>query len=398
MDIDDILGVGGEIMDAVTDAVKKKDYSELSSRIKQSSSPLMNELLKTGPKPNQTENSYNTKVNNSSGPTRYRATLKMPGYKTPFLSKKISRNAGLGGIIGGITGMCICIPISLSSILGGIFSGFAPLFAHAALFAGLSVGMTVLAVKGKQHRDIARLYNDYGRVMGYRKYIKFEELAALSNRRTDIVKDDIKKMIAKNMLPQAYIDEDETILMLTPEIYQQYEAARKKHQALLIENQRRAEAIESSDISAETKALLLEGDNYLRMVKRNNDLIHNDVMSEKLSQLENIIEKIFNQVKKNPDSAANLRKFMNYYLPTTEKLLTAYIDVGTHPDNSGTNIRKTKDEIESAIDTINEAFRNLFDSLFEATAWDISSDISVMKTMMAQDGLTIDSANIKKEI
>ena len=58
---------------------------------------------------------------------------------------------------------------------------------------------------------------------------------------------------------------------------------------------------------------------------------------------------------------------------------------------AGNNIIQTKKDIEDAIDVINEAFENLLDSLFQDMAWDISSDISVMKTMMAQDGLTPDS-------
>lgn len=397
MNIDDILDVGNEIMDAVTDAVVKNDYSDLSSKIKQSSSPLIDDFLKVNPKPNQASGASDAYKNKPQNKTQYRATLQMPG-KTPFLSKKISRNAGLGGIVSGIIGMCIFVPITFSNILGGLILGYTPIFASAAVFAGLSAGMGFLALRGKQHINLARLYNDYGKVIGYRKYIKFEDLARLSNRRVDLVKDDIKKMISKNMLPQAYIDEDETTLMLTPEVYQQYQTARKNYQALLEENKRRTAAIESAAISAETKALLLEGENYLRMVKRNNDLINNEAMSQKLYSLENIIEKIFNQVKKNPDSASNLRKFMNYYLPTTEKLLNAYIDLGNHSNDSGSNIKKTKAEIESAIDTINEAFNNLFDSMFEETAWEISSDISVMKTMLAQDGLTDYSANIKKEI
>ena len=78
---------------------------------------------------------------------------------------------------------------------------------------------------------------------------------------------------------------------------------------------------------------------------------------------------------------------MNYYLPTTEKLMNAYIELDKQPE-VGENIINTKRDIEEAVDTINDAFENLLDSLFEETAWDISSDISVMKTMMEQDGLT----------
>ena len=99
------------------------------------------------------------------------------------------------------------------------------------------------------------------------------------------------------------------------------------------------------------------------------------------------MNRIFEQVKKEPSSADELHKLMNYYLPTTKKLLSAYVELDKQ-DTVGENIQQTKKEIDTAMDTINLAFENLLDSLFQDMAWDISSDISVMKTMMAQDGLT----------
>ena len=77
---------------------------------------------------------------------------------------------------------------------------------------------------------------------------------------------------------------------------------------------------------------------------------------------------------------------MNYYLPTTSKLLDAYRELDKQPV-AGDNISSTKAEIEQAVDTLNVAFEKLLDSLFADRAWDISSDISVLNTMLAQEGL-----------
>ena len=77
---------------------------------------------------------------------------------------------------------------------------------------------------------------------------------------------------------------------------------------------------------------------------------------------------------------------MSYYLPITRKLVDAYQELDAQ-QVEGENIRKTKQEIEDSLDTVNHAFENLLDSFFQDTAWDISSDISVLHTMMAQDGL-----------
>ena len=78
---------------------------------------------------------------------------------------------------------------------------------------------------------------------------------------------------------------------------------------------------------------------------------------------------------------------MNYYLPTTKKLIDVYREMDKETIISE-NVTKTKREIEDTIDTINQAFENLLNSFFEEKALDVSSDISVLHTMLAQEGLT----------
>ena len=80
---------------------------------------------------------------------------------------------------------------------------------------------------------------------------------------------------------------------------------------------------------------------------------------------------------------------MDYYLPTTVKLLEAYAQMDAQPVG-GENIQTAKKEIEDTLDTLNTAFEKLLDSLFQETAWDISSDISVLNTLLAQEGLKED--------
>ena len=78
---------------------------------------------------------------------------------------------------------------------------------------------------------------------------------------------------------------------------------------------------------------------------------------------------------------------MKYYLPTTQKLVDTYATLDKQTVQ-GENIENAKREIIASLDTINEAFERFLDQFFQTTAWDVSSDISVMSQMMAQDGLT----------
>ena len=109
-----------------------------------------------------------------------------------------------------------------------------------------------------------------------------------------------------------------------------------------------------------------------------------------------MIRRIFNRVEQHPELVGDLQKFMNYYLPTTVKLLQAYEELDRQPVE-GDNIKTAKTEIEHTLDTINEAFENLLDRFFKDTAWDVSTDISVLKTMLAQEGLTGKDDFQKKE-
>ena len=100
-------------------------------------------------------------------------------------------------------------------------------------------------------------------------------------------------------------------------------------------------------------------------------------------------DKIFDRVEQNPKNISDIRKLMEYYLPTTVKLLEAYAEMDAQPVG-GENIQSAKKEIEDTLDTLNVAFEKLLDDMFQETAWDVSSDISVLNTMLAQEGLKED--------
>ena len=132
--------------------------------------------------------------------------------------------------------------------------------------------------------------------------------------------------------------------------------------------------------------MIRTGREYLEEIKRSNDRIPGIEISEKISKLELVISKIFNRVEQHPELVDDLGRFIDYYLPTTVKLLKAYEDLDAQPVQ-GENITNSKKEIEGTLDTIDKAFEKLLDSFFEEAAWDISSDISVLQNMFAQEGL-----------
>ena len=106
-----------------------------------------------------------------------------------------------------------------------------------------------------------------------------------------------------------------------------------------------------------------------------------------MRRLETVSKSIFDQVRTDPGKLPQIRRFMDYYLPTTLKILNAY-DRMSAAGVDGENISSTKARVEQMMGTIVTAFRKQLDSLFGAEAMDISADISVLETMMAREGLT----------
>ena len=112
--------------------------------------------------------------------------------------------------------------------------------------------------------------------------------------------------------------------------------------------------------------------------------------------MELIVQRIFLRAEAHPEVVPDLKKMMDYYLPMTVKLLRAYADMDMQPVH-GETILVSKKEIEDTLDTINFAFEKLLDDLFVDTAMDISSDISVLNTLLAQEGLVEDEISGMKE-
>lgn len=139
--------------------------------------------------------------------------------------------------------------------------------------------------------------------------------------------------------------------------------------------------------NAELDKMLKDGRMAIAEMKRLDDNIADPGISADIVRLEQVSEKIFEEVKRDPKKLPKIRRFMDYYLPTTLKLLNSY-DRMSATGVSGENIDTTLAKVEGMMRTIVAAFEKQLDSLYGADALDISTDITVLETMMAQEGLT----------
>ena len=195
-------------------------------------------------------------------------------------------------------------------------------------------------------------------------------------------------MISKGWFRQGHMDGEKKCLILSNRAYEEYlqiETRRQQSKAeepvkkeeKTQENTKEKEA-KNEKLAPEVQKIIDQGDAFIRKIHECNEAIPGEEISAKI-----------NRVEENPQSVSDIRKLMEYYLPTTIKLLEAYEQLDRQPVD-GENIQTAKREIEATLDTLNTAFEKLLDDLFQDTMWDVSSDISVLNTMLAQEGLKED--------
>lgn len=229
----------------------------------------------------------------------------------------------------------------------------------------------------------------YSQVIGNRDSITISKLSEALGISSDKVKKDMNKFKTKGWLPQGIIDESGRNLFLTDEAMIAYQDALARKNDLDARTDKAMTDLNTDNISPEVKSIITEGEKFVKDIRRANDEIPDEYMSDKLYDLEDIAARIFDHVKKHPESAGELSRFMSYYVPTTRKLMNAYVELNKQPE-AGSNITSTKKQIEDGMDTIIQACQSLLNAMFRDVAEDIAADISVLKTMASRDGLTRD--------
>ena len=138
----------------------------------------------------------------------------------------------------------------------------------------------------------------------------------------------------------------------------------------------------------ELDQMIAQGKGALDEMRRLNDSIQDAAISAQIERLSQVSDKIFQQVQKDPSQLPQIRKFLNYYLPTTLKLLENYASF-EEAGVSGENLSQAKAKIEKTMDSIVAGFEHQLDELYRTDAMDIDSDIRVMETMLRRDTASV---------
>lgn len=240
-----------------------------------------------------------------------------------------------------------------------------------------------------------------------KSYCEIEELSRNCVRSAEFVKKDLKKILGLGMLPDARLDRQGSWLLLDDETYRQYQLFEKSQEEeskkVLDRKDRgkekagpeeRAHNVSGNKEHTPLEAAVSQGEEFMAALADLRESMSGDPVAEKLTRMENVLTYLFEALKKHPEQLDEMEKCMEYYLPTTVKLTRSYREFAA-VKFPGENINQAKKEILRSLDTINEAFEKLLDDLYEDAAFDVMTDVSVLRTMLARDGMAEKDFDIK---
>lgn len=287
--------------------------------------------------------------------------------KGRFMPKRrpVDLNKGKGMMVWG----------AILAILGGFISfveffdtmgmGFIYMLQSIGFPLGLLGAGLVLLVCGTQRNKKAKRFRKYLALIGKRESISIGSLAQAMPVSYHTACDDIQEMLDEGYIPTGYLDMASGRLILSDEGLQEEPEPEKEEQPAPPE----------------------DDDAILQEIRQVNDAIEDPEMSEKIDRIGEITGKILDYQRKNPNKDSQLRSFLNYYLPTTLKILKAYAQMEAQ-GIEGQNISAAKERIEGMMDKVVEGFEKQLDKLFQDDAMDITTDVEVLERMLDKDGLS----------
>lgn len=216
------------------------------------------------------------------------------------------------------------------------------------------------------------LYADTAEGFDWHKGLSLSMLADLTHKKKTKALKMLRKFIHKGWL-SAWLDEKNDKLYLTAE---DYRAAQ--------ENQPQPEPEKAPEQAGEVPLNLETTRRFAQVLEKEQELMEDERAVEELQHMQKTTESICAWLEAHPESLPKARRFAEYYIPTTLKLLHTYNDVQSQQGENAEAIRR---DIAGILHTLNQAYDNLYDKLLSDVALDISSEIAALQGMLANDGL-----------
>ena len=323
-----------------------------------------------------------------TGATRYDgAGYRYVNVKKPKKQKRLEKKTGkaisvmllLSSVVMMFAGVQNIVSSSVS-IWGKAGSNWLEFIMGALYILG---ALVLFGVRNVVPKRINRYKRYYSYVAG-RDLVLISDIALSTGNSIKKVTRELQGMINEGYLgPDAYLDSELECLVLSEEAAI---AARRVA--------RDGFGTESFNEPVKEEKLVNQYMEIILELRDLNEKILDAAISAKIDRIEELTAKIFRIVEENPSKLPQIRRFMNYYLPTTLKLLHSYATLEKQGEG-GENITTAKENIGRILDTLAKGYEQQLDQLFQADALDIAADINVLENLMQQDGLANDKSEFK---
>ena len=219
------------------------------------------------------------------------------------------------------------------------------------------------------------LLADAAEKLNVQKGLSVEMLADLTHQTKKKVLKKLRSYIHKGWL-NAWLDDETETLYLTAE---DYRAAKEKAAATAAQPQPEKAETGDAPLNLDTAR------RFAAVLEKEQQLMQDAQAREELAAMHKTTTAICDWLEAHPESQPKTRRFAEYYIPTTLKLLHTYNDVQGQQGENAETIRR---DIAGILHTLNQAYENLYNNLLSDVAMDISSEIAALQGMLANDGLT----------
>lgn len=285
------------------------------------------------------------------------------------------------------TAMVISFLLAISMLMILFFDGFSyDFFKNLFLTALFSIFGFFTFRKSQQLDMISKDYTRFLRELGHNTVIPIRDLASsVQKSEKDTIKE-LMYMMNKGYFKQARIVENDSLFLLDIPTFKLYKNQKNQMPNLSHEENKKI-AQDTSTKTSKDKAeeIIKISSKEITSINLSISRIKNRSFLEKVIEIKKTIENITNIIKRYPEKAYVLDKFIEYYLPTTVKLIDAYTEYEIMESNDS-KIKNSLAEIESSIEIINEAFEKIQLELMEDRTMDIKTDIDTMKILLNQEG------------
>jgi len=230
------------------------------------------------------------------------------------------------------------------------------------------------AARMKAGRQMGQ-FADYADSVDYHKGLPVSMLADLTHQTKKKALKRLRSYIHKGWL-NAWLDDETETLYLTAE---DYRAAKEKAAAAAAQPQPENEETGDAPLNLDTAR------RFAAVLEKEQQLMQDAQAREELAAMHKTTTAICDWLEAHPESQPKTRRFAEYYIPTTLKLLHTYNDVQGQQGENAETIRR---DIAGILHTLNQAYENLYNNLLSDVAMDISSEIAALQGMLANDGLT----------